>query len=110
MFCEKIVPFIDYYKKQIFSYNHTAHTILMNEISLILLNFSKDRKEKTGIIASLVTSFIGLAYEGISSNLYNKRQQALCKTFVGMENKVNLQCNKIIHLENSMVMYGIYNS
>ena len=26
-----------------------------------------------------------------------------------MENKVNLQHNKIIHLENSMVMYGFYN-
>ena len=26
-----------------------------------------------------------------------------------MENKVNLQHNKIIHLEDSIVMYGIYN-
>ena len=27
-----------------------------------------------------------------------------------MENEINLQCNKIIHLENSMVMYSTYNS
>ena len=27
-----------------------------------------------------------------------------------MENKVNLQCNKPMHIEDSMVMYGIYNS
>ena len=27
-----------------------------------------------------------------------------------MENKVDLQHNKIFHLEDSMVMYGIYNS
>ena len=27
-----------------------------------------------------------------------------------MENKVNLQHNKIIHLEDLMVMYGFYNS
>ena len=27
-----------------------------------------------------------------------------------MENKVNLQRNKLIHLENSMVMYGVYNT
>ena len=27
-----------------------------------------------------------------------------------MENKVDLQCNKIFHLEDSMVRYGIYNS
>ena len=27
-----------------------------------------------------------------------------------MENKVDLQCNKIFHLEDSMVMHGVYNS
>ena len=27
-----------------------------------------------------------------------------------MENKVDLQCNKIFHFDDSMVMYGIYNS
>ena len=27
-----------------------------------------------------------------------------------MENKINLQCSKIIHLEDSMVMCGIYKS
>ena len=27
-----------------------------------------------------------------------------------MENKVDLQCNKIFHLEDSMVLYGINNS
>ena len=27
-----------------------------------------------------------------------------------MEKEVDLQCNKIAHLEYSMVMYGIYNS
>ena len=27
-----------------------------------------------------------------------------------MENKVDIQCNKIFHLEDSMVMYCIYNS
>ena len=27
-----------------------------------------------------------------------------------MENKVNIQCNRLIHLENSMVMYGVYNA
>ena len=27
-----------------------------------------------------------------------------------MENKVDLQCNKIFHLEESMIMYSVYNS
>ena len=45
----------------------------------------------------------------MSSYLHNKRQKALHKTFVAMENNRNLQCNKIIHLENSIIMYGIHN-
>ena len=42
--------------------------------------------------------------------MHNKRQKALHKAVMTMENKVNLQCNKLIHLEDSMVMYGIYNA
>ena len=34
----------------------------------------------------------------------------LHKAFMAMENKVHLQQNKILYLEDSMVMYGIYNS
>ena len=52
----------------------------------------------------------GLAYEGISSYLHNKWQKAIHQTFVIMERKVDLQHNKIVHLENSMAMYSIYNS
>ena len=108
-FCKKIIPFIDFNKKQIDYYNHTAHEIPTKEISLILPKFPKHRKEKRSIIAS-VTSFIGLAYKCISSYLHNKRHKELQKAFVAMENKVNLEQNKIFHLEDSMVMYGIYNS
>ena len=32
------------------------------------------------------------------------------KAVQAMENKVDLQCNKVFPLEDSMVMYGIYNS
>ena len=53
--CKKNLPFIDFYKKQIDYYNQTAHDILREEIPLILPNFSKYRKEKRSIIASLVT-------------------------------------------------------
>ena len=100
---------MDFYKKQISAYNHMSHKIL-NEISLILPNYPKGRKEKRGIITSLITGFIGIVYEGISSYLHNRRQEALHKAFIAMENKVNLQLNKTIHLENLMVMYSIYNS
>ena len=51
-----------------------------------------------------------MAYEGISSYLHNKWQKDMHQAFIAKEKKVDLQQNKIIHLENSMVMYGIYNS
>ena len=50
-----------------------------------------------------------MAYEGISSLLHYKRQKALHEAVHAMETKVDIQCSKIFHLENSMVMYGIYN-
>ena len=49
--CRKIAPFVHYYKEQILSYNCTAHSILMDEIALILPSLPKDRKEKRSIIA-----------------------------------------------------------
>ena len=77
---------------------------------MILPTFSKQERHKRDIITSLIIGFIGLAYEGISSFLHYKRQKALHKVVQAMENKVDLQCNKIFHLEDSMVLHGIYNS
>ena len=70
-FCKKIEPFVLYYKRLIKSYNNTTHNILENEINLILPQIP--RKQKCGITAMLVSSFIGLAYEGISSFLHHKQ-------------------------------------
>ena len=97
-------------QKQVDYYNQTAYEILTNELALILPTFSKQERQKRGIITSLITGFIGLAYEGISSFLHYKRQTALHKAVQAMESKVDLQCNKIFHLEDSIVMCGIYNS
>ena len=69
-FCKKIEPFVIFYKRLIKSYNNTAHNILINEIDLILPQVSS--KQKCVIITTLVSSFIGLAYEGISSFLHDK--------------------------------------
>ena len=66
-YCNKIKPFTTYYSKLIQSYNKTTHNILENEISLLLAQVSK--RQKHGIITTLVSRFIGLAYEGISSFL-----------------------------------------
>ena len=101
-----MIPFMHYYREQIPSFSHTAHNILTNTISLILPKFSKTRKEKRYIISSLISGFIGLAYEGISSFLHNRRHKAE----KAMENKENIQCNRLIHLEDSMLMHSIYNA
>ena len=67
------------------------------------------RKQKCGIITTLVSSFIGLAYEGISSFLHHKQNKALHKAVKAMDSKTTIQCNKFMQLENSMFMYGVTN-
>ena len=105
-FCKKIEPHVIYYKRPIKSYN-TTHNILKNEINLILPQIPK--KQKCGIINKLVSSFIGLAYEGISSFLHHKLNKALHKAVRAMDSKTTIQHIKLIQLENSMLMYGVYN-
>ena len=53
---------------------------------------------------------IGLAYEGISSFLHHKRHKALHKAIAVMNKKTDVQCNRIHHLEDTIIMYGVYNS
>ena len=68
--CKKIEPFVLYYKRLIKSYNNTTQNILKNETNVILPQIP--RKQKHGIITTLVSSFIVLAYEGISCLLHHK--------------------------------------
>ena len=65
-YCNKIEPLVSYYSKLINSYNKTAHNILENEIKPLLPQISR---QKHSIITTLVSGFIGLVYEGISSFL-----------------------------------------
>ena len=65
-YCNKIKPFVSYYSRLIDSYNKTAYNLLQNEIRPLLPQISR---QKHGIITTTVSSFIGLAYEGISSFL-----------------------------------------
>ena len=106
--CKKIEPFVLYYRRLIKSYNNTAHNIMENEINLILPQIP--RKQKCGIITTLVSSYIGLAYEGIFSFLHHKWNEALHKAVRAMDSKTTIQDNKLMQLENSMLMYVIYNA
>ena len=88
-FCNKVRPFITYYNKLINSYNNTAHNILEKEIKLLLPQVN--RKQKCWIITTLISSFIGLAYEGISIFLHHKCNNALHRVVNAMNNKANIQ-------------------
>ena len=57
-----------------------------------------------------MSGFIGLACEGISCFLHHRRHKAPHKSVKAMETEADIQCNKILHLEDSMVLYGIYNT
>ena len=67
-------------------------------------------RQKHGIVTTLVSGFIGLAYEGISSFLQRKSEDALQKAVLAMNNEADIQHNKLLKLDNTMLMYGIYNA
>ena len=99
-FCRKIEPFVTYYQRLIKSCNNTVHSILGKEIILLLPQMP--RVQKHGIFTTLVYIFIGLAYEGIPSFLQNKRNKVLHKAINAMDTKSDIQCNKLMHLENKV--------
>ena len=68
------------------------------------------RKQKHGIITTLVSSFIRLAYEGISSFPHHKWNKALHKAVNAMNDKSNIQCNKLIKMYDTVLMYDVYNA
>ena len=48
--------------------------------------------------------------KSISSFLHHKQTKALHKAVKAMDSKTTIQLNKLIPLEKSMIMYGIYNT
>ena len=114
-YCIKITLYAQIYQRQIQYYNWMASDTLTNDIGKILPKFLTDNRQKCGailvsILGSVASSVIGLAYEGISSFLHHKKHKALHKAVAVMNKKTDAQCNRIHHLENTMIMYGVYNS
>ena len=66
----------------------------------------KVRKVKEEFFSVIISGFIGLAFEGISSFLHNKRHKALHKAVKTMSVTTDMQRNQLMHLENTLVMYG----
>ena len=97
-----------FYKMQINSHDITACLILKNEVDLILPKFYEKQKNKRGIFGTLISGFIGLAFEGISSFLHHKRHKRLKKTVMATSISTDIHRNKLMHLENTLIMCGIY--
>ena len=108
-YCSKVRPFMALYKMQITSHNLTAHKILKNEVDLILPKFNREHRNKRGVFGAIISGFLELAFEGISSFLHHKRHKALQKAVKAMSISTEAQRNKLMHLENSLKMYGVYN-
>ena len=51
-----------------------------------------------------------MAYEGISSFPHHKGHKAQHKAVKVIEKRTDMQCNRVYHLEDTMIMYGTYNS
>ena len=84
LYCAKLRPYMVFYRMQIKACSNTAHHILKNEVDLILPNFPKGQKSKSGIFSTTITGFIDLAFEQISSFLHDKRHKGLHKAVKAM--------------------------
>ena len=101
-YCMKIVPYAQLYQRQIQYYNKTAYDTLANDIGKILPKFPTDKRQRHGailttILGNIASKVIGLAYEGISSFLHHKRHKALHKAVAVMNERSNVQHNRIHH-------------
>ena len=109
--CRRIAPYVKFYKQQIIYYNQTACNLLQNEIGLILSNFNNRKKRfLTTILGTIASKVIGLVIEGILSFLHHKRHKALQKAINIINSKSEIDHNRVYHLEDTMIMYGKYNS
>ena len=115
VYCKNIIPYMYLYKHQVEYYEKMVYEILEKDIGLILPKFENREKnvkpkiQKRQIILALISKFIGLACEGISSFLWHKREKALQQAMHTMNKKASIQQNRVFFLEDSVIMCGIYN-
>ena len=105
--CQRIVPYVRLYQKQVQYYNQTAYNILQNEINLILPTLKEPNRKKrflSEVLGTVASKIIGLAFEGISSFLHHKRHITLNKAIKQINERQNIEHNRIYHLEDTMIM------
>ena len=80
--CQRIVPYITLYQKQVQYYNQTTYNIFQNEINLILPTLNEPNRKKrflSAVLGTVASKIIGLAFEGISSFLHHKKHKVFHK-------------------------------
>ena len=107
-YCSKLKLYMSFYNMQITAHNLTDQKIVKNEVDLILPNFQMEQRNKRAIFGTIISRFLGLAFEGISSFLHQKRHKALQRAVKLMSITTYAQRNKLMHLENLLIMYGVY--
>ena len=110
--CQRIVPYIRLYQKQVQYYSQTTYNILQNEIKLFAHLNEPNRKKRflSAVLGTVASKIKGLAFEGISSFLHHKRHKALNEAIKQIKERQNIEHNRIYHLEDTMMMYSKYNS
>ena len=86
---------------------------MQNEINLILPTLNEPNRKKrflSTVVGTVASKIIGLVFKGISSFLHHKRHKALNKAIKQINERQNIEHNRIYHLEDTMIMYGKYNS
>ena len=86
---------------------------MQNEINLILPTLNEANRKKrflSEVFVAVASKIIGLAFEGISSFLHHKRHRSLNKAIKQINERQNIEYNRIYHLEDTMIMYCKYNS
>ena len=108
-FCSKVRQYMAFYKMQISAHNLSAHKIFKNEVDLILPKLQRECRNKRRRFVAIISKLLGVAFEGISSFLHQKRVIALLNAVQTMSISREAQGNKLLHLENSLILYGVYN-
>ena len=110
-----LIPYMYLYKHQVEYYEKMVYDILEKDIGLILPKFENKETivhpkcQKRQIILALISGFIGLGFKGIPSFLQHKQEKALQQAMHTINKRVIIELNRVFHLEDSMIMYGVYN-
>ena len=75
--------------------------------------FTGNNRKKSflyAVFGPVASKIIGLVFKGISSFLHHKRHKPLHKAIKQINERQSIEHNRVYHLEDTMIMYGKYNS